>query len=86
MQNETNELNGNEQDIKLSFEQALKELEAIVKRMESGEQSLELSLEEFEKGIKIVRECRKFLEEAEQRVEILTQQGGLEKVQSFDSE
>ena len=85
MQNETNELNDKEQETKLSFEQALTELEAIVKRMESGEQSLELSLEEFEKGIKIVRECRKFLEEAEQRVELLTRQGGLEKVKSFDA-
>ena len=47
---------------------------------------MELSLEEFEKGIKIVRECQNFLEEAEQRVEILTRQGGLEKVKSFDSE
>ena len=85
MQNETNELNDKEQETKLSFEQALTELEAIVKRMESGDQSLELSLEEFEKGIKIVCECRKFLEEAEQRVELLTRQGGLEKVKSFDA-
>ena len=81
MQNETNELNGKEQETKLSFEQALKELEAIVKRMETGEQSLELSLEEFEKGIKIVRECRNFLEEAEQRVEILTRPGRIGKSQ-----
>ena len=53
------------------FETALKTLESLVERMERGELSLEQSLECFEQGIKLTRECQKALTEAEQRVEIL---------------
>jgi exodeoxyribonuclease VII small subunit len=55
----------------LPFETGLRELEAIVKEMESGELSLERSLELFERGTKLSDACRKQLLEAESRVEIL---------------
>jgi exodeoxyribonuclease VII small subunit len=55
----------------LTFEAGLRELEAIVKEMESGDLPLERALELFERGTKLSGACRKQLEEAETRVEIL---------------
>lgn len=53
------------------FEKALAELEALVEKMESGEQSLEDALASFQRGIELTRTCQKGLKEAEQRVEKL---------------
>jgi len=53
------------------FEDALRELEAIVKRLESGELPLEESLKIFEAGVGLSRYCFQKLEEAEKRVSIL---------------
>ena len=53
------------------FETALKKLEEIVKKLETGELSLESALALFEEGIKLSRFCHAKLEEAERRVEIL---------------
>ena len=58
-----------------SFETGLQELEQIVKEMESGELPLERALELFEKGMKISETCRKQLEEAETRIEVLVRKG-----------
>ncbi len=54
-----------------TFEASLGELEEIVGRLESGDLPLEESLELFEKGIKLSRECRTRLTNAERRIEIL---------------
>jgi exodeoxyribonuclease VII small subunit len=54
-----------------TFETSLAELEEIVGRLESGDLPLEESLELFEKGIKLSRECRTRLTNAERRIEIL---------------
>jgi len=54
-----------------SFETSLAELEQIVEKLESGDLPLEESLELFEKGIKLSRECRARLTNAERRIEIL---------------
>jgi len=62
------------------FEDAMKELEDIVKRLESGDLSLEESLKIFEEGIALSRYCFKKLEEAEKRVSILIKdEGGIKK-------
>jgi len=62
------------------FEDALQELEAIVKRLESGELSLEESLKAFEDGVSLSKYCFKKLEEAEKRVSILMKdESGLKK-------
>ena len=53
------------------FEDALGELEAIVESLEGGEQSLESSLEQFERGVALSRFCQQSLSEAEQKVKIL---------------
>ncbi len=56
-----------------SFEQALAELESLVETMEQGELSLEDSLKSFERGVLLTRTCQQALKEAEQKIEILTE-------------
>ncbi len=51
------------------FEVALKELESIVNRMEQGEQTLEDSLKDFERGMALSKQCQQSLKQAELRVE-----------------
>ncbi len=58
-----------------SFEAGLEELEQIVKQMESGDLQLERALDLFERGMRLSGECRKQLEEAETRVEMLVKRG-----------
>jgi exodeoxyribonuclease VII small subunit len=58
---------------KKSFEEAFSSLEDIVKKMESGELSLDESLGAFEEAIKLVKFCNSELESAEQKVSILTE-------------
>lgn len=53
------------------FEDAFQKLEAIVKRLEDGNLSLEESLKAFEEGVRLSRFCSKKLDEAEKKVEIL---------------
>ena len=57
------------------FESALAELETIVKTLEDGQLPLEQSLERFERGIALSRFCHTRLEDAERRVELLTERG-----------
>lgn len=57
------------------FESALAELDAIVKNMEEGDQTLEKSMELYERGLQLSRFCHAKLEEAERRVEILNERG-----------
>ncbi len=63
------------------FESALKSLEDIVVRLESGDLTLDQALELFEEGIHISRFCNSKLEEAERKVEILvkTADGGMKE-------
>ena len=61
--------NGQEQG--RSFEASLEALEQIVRQLESGDLPLEKSLELFEQGIRLSRECQERLSQAERRIEIL---------------
>ncbi len=54
-----------------TFESSLEELEKIVRDLEQGELPLERSLELFEQGVKLSRECQERLNQAERRIEIL---------------
>ena len=56
---------------KLELEKAMSELEVLVEQLEGGDLSLDKSLKQFEKGVKLSRECQKALTEAEQKVKIL---------------
>ena len=58
---------------KIDFEKNLGALEDIVHTLEDGELSLEASLNAFEKGVLLTRECQTALTEAEQRVQMLVQ-------------
>jgi exodeoxyribonuclease VII small subunit len=58
---------------KKSFEDSLKELENIVSKLESGELPLEQSLEQFESGTKLYKECKEQLSIAEKKIAILTE-------------
>jgi exodeoxyribonuclease VII small subunit len=69
-----------------SFEAGLLELESIVKEMESSELPLERALELFEKGMRLSDTCRKQLEEAETRVEILVRRGDKVQAEPFRPE
>jgi exodeoxyribonuclease VII small subunit len=54
-----------------SFEASLEALERIVQQLEGGDLPLEKSLELFEQGIRLSRECQERLSQAERRIEIL---------------
>jgi exodeoxyribonuclease VII small subunit len=68
-----------------TFEAGLQQLETIVKEMETGELPLERAITLFEQGMKLSDACRKQLEEAETRVEILTRRAGEMQPQPFKS-
>lgn len=71
----------------MSFEEKLKELESIVAELEGGSLSLEDSITKFESGIKLSKECTKSLEEAEKKINILTETNGQEmKEKLFEEE
>ena len=61
-----------------NFEKSLQHLEKIVAQMESGELGLEESLEQFEKGIRLAKNCQDTLANAELRVEQLIEKNGLQ--------
>ena len=70
---------------KLPFETAYQELEKLVRRMESGEQTLEQSLEDFERGVALMKQCHESLQAVEQKVEILVKDNqGLFSTEEFD--
>ena len=54
-----------------SFEASLEALERIVKQLEGGDLPLEKSLELFEQGIRLSRECQERLTQAERKIEVL---------------
>ncbi|NND82803.1 MAG: exodeoxyribonuclease VII small subunit [Gammaproteobacteria bacterium] len=76
------------QDIaKLDFENAYAELQVIVERMELGEQDLEQSLADFERGVSLMKHCHAVLKQAEQKVEVLLKDSdGLFKTEPFEAE
>lgn len=64
----------------------MSELEDIVTKLEQGEISLEDSLKNFERGIELTRNCQNALQEAEQKVQILTQSKDGNVLTDFDLE
>lgn len=67
-----------------SFETALKELEEIVRGLETGQTSLEDSIQAYEKGIALKKICEEKIKDAKLRVEKITLEGDNLKVDSFD--
>lgn len=69
------------------LEASMAELASIVSRLESGKETLDESLAQFERGMKLLRVCHSKLDVAAQRIEIVTQLSGDGEVQTaeFDS-
>lgn len=67
---------------KPSFESQITALEEIVGHLEKGDLSLDESLTQFEKGVKLTKECQNILSEAEQKVMILSDDG--ESLEEFE--
>jgi exodeoxyribonuclease VII small subunit len=60
---------------KTNFGEKLESVDGILRQLEEGKLSLDEALQVFERGISLVREAREFLEKAEQKVTLLTQEG-----------
>jgi len=69
-----------------TFEASLDELEKVVKELESGDLSLERSIQLFERGVGLSDACRKQLEDAETRVEMLIRKEGKIAAEPFRPE
>jgi len=65
----------NKDDIaEISFEEAIKELTNIVGKIEQGQIPLQDSLEQYEKGMALIKQCRTILQKAEERIEKITKE------------
>ncbi|MFC1738477.1 exodeoxyribonuclease VII small subunit [Planctomycetota bacterium] len=59
---------------KLNFENSIKELTAIVEKIEQGKIPLQESLEQYERGMTLINRCREILQKAEQRIEKISKE------------
>lgn len=73
-------------DSVFNFEESLASLESLVTAMEDGDLSLEESLQAFEKGIRLTRECQTALQKAEQKVQVLINENDDPEQIDLDSE
>lgn len=70
-----------------SFEESLKRLETVVDQLEKGELTLEESLKLFEEGVNLTATCKRELDAAEGKVQMLVKQrDGSLKAEAFDAE
>ncbi len=60
-----------EEKVTLGFEEALRELEAIVSALEQGPATLEETLRLYERGVRLAAHCESLLEQAELRIQVL---------------
>ena len=67
-----------------SFENKMLQLEDVVNMLEKGEMNLEESMEKFEQGMKLTKECNQMLEEAQKRITILLEDNGEIKEEKFE--
>lgn len=72
--------NPESKSVNVKFEDALRRLEKIVEKLETGDVPLEESLALYEEGITLFRHCSSKLEEAKKKVEILTKEGSGKKM------
>ena len=70
----------------LSFEQAMEELEGLVNKMEQGDITLEASLQSFERGIALARRSQTLLDQAQQKVKILSENSDGQSLNDFSEE
>lgn len=68
-----------------NFEESIKKLEEIVTELEKGELNLDESVEKFEEGMKISKECNNMLQNAEKRISILLENDGEVTEEDFEA-
>lgn len=71
---------------KVNFEEKIKKLEEIANELETGNLNLDESVEKFEEGMKLSKECTKMLDDAEKRISILIKKDGKISEEDFDIE
>ena len=71
--------------MKKNFEEQIEELENIIKELEAGKLNLDESVEKFEAGMKISKECSKMLESAERKITILLNKDGNVEEEDFEA-
>ena len=71
---------------KENFEESMKKLEEIVTELENGNLNLDESVNKFEEGMKIAKQCNTILENAEKKITILLEKDGELKEEDFDVE
>ena len=69
-----------------NFEESMKMLENIVIELENGNLNLDESVNKFEEGMKIAKQCNKILEEAEKKITILLENDGELEEENFEVE
>ena len=75
------------QNQKLSFEEALKQLEELAEQIEQGKIGLEESIQKYEEGMSLVKQCRDILSQAELRIQQLQERSdGTLEVKDFTRE
>lgn len=72
-------------NMKKNFEEQIQELESIIKELEAGKLNLDESVEKFEEGMKISKECSKMLESAERKITILLNKDGNVEEENFEA-
>lgn len=71
---------------KSNFEESMKNLENIVSELENGNLNLDESVEKFEEGMKIAKQCNNILEDAEKKITILLEKDRELKEEDFETE
>lgn len=70
----------------VDFEKSLSELESLVEKLENSEFTLEQSLQAFEQGVKLTRQCQQALSNAEQKVQVLMEENGQTQAVPFQGD
>ncbi len=70
---------------KENFEESMKKLESIVNELENGNLNLDESVEKFEEGMKIAKQCNTILEDSEKKITILLEKEGELKEENFEA-
>ena len=70
---------------KENFVESMKKLESIVNELENGNLNLDESVEKFEEGMKIAKQCNTILEDSEKKITILLEKDGELKEENFEA-
>ena len=68
-----------------NLETSFEEISSLIEKMEHGELTLEQSLRQFERGIMLIKHAQKILQDAEQKVQILMQNGNQDALDTYEN-